>query len=143
MWKVALKKIFFLFGRFLNTLIVLSCSIIQDTLYVQSQQYFNRVPLFLVKVFKDLNFEMHSCGITHKVVTVHPRLDFEEIISYFKNMEIGNKACVLQEHLSAMGPTVIGKRMFSQELVVQAFQYFAGAFTIGSESIINYSPQKH
>ena len=32
-------------------------------------------------------------------------------------MEIVNKKCVLQEHLSAMAPTV-GKRMYSQELIV-------------------------
>ena len=39
-------------------------------------------------------------------------------------MKIDNKKCVLQEHLSAMEPTV-GKRMYSQELIVRAFQYFA------------------
>ena len=38
-------------------------------------------------------------------------------------MEIDNKKCVLQEHLSAMAPAV-GKRMYSQELIVRAFQYF-------------------
>ena len=54
-------------------------------------------------------------------------------------MKIGYKKRVLQEHLSAMAPTVIGKRNFSQELIVQALKYFTGACTIESESIINYS----
>ena len=50
-------------------------------------------------------------------MTVHAWSVFEEIIRYLKNMEIVNKKCVLQEHLSAMAPTV-GKRMYSQELIV-------------------------
>ena len=57
-------------------------------------------------------------------MTVHAWSVFEEIIRYLKNMEIDNKKCVFQEHLSAMAPTV-GKRMYSQELTVRAFQYFA------------------
>ena len=102
-----------------------------DTLYVQSQQYLNGVPLFLVKIFKDLNFETYHCGIKctistlskNRVMTVHAWSVFEKIIRYLKSMEIDNKKCVLQEHLSAMAPTV-GKKTNSQELVLRVFQYF-------------------
>ena len=41
----------------------LSCFIIEDTIYVQSQQYLNGEPYFLIKIIKDLNFETHHCGI--------------------------------------------------------------------------------
>ena len=36
-------------------------------------------------------------------------------------MEIDNKKCVFQEHLSAMAPAVIGKRIYSQELIAHIF----------------------
>ena len=39
-------------------------------------------------------------------------------------MEIDNKKFVLQEHPSAIAST-FGKRMYSQELIVRVFQYFA------------------
>ena len=51
-------------------------------------------------------------------------------------MEIDNKKCVLQEHLSAMAPTV-GKRMYSQELIVRAFQYFATSRSLYNRLRIN------
>ena len=115
-----------------ESLVHLSCFIIEDTLYVLSQQYLNGLPFFLVKIFKDLNFKTYYCGIKcttstlskNRVMKVHAWSVFEEIIRYLKNMEIDNKKCVLQVHLSAMAPTV-GKRMYSQELTVRAFQYFA------------------
>ena len=62
---------------------------------------------------------------------------FEEIIRYLKNMAIDNKKCVLQDHLSAMAPTV-GKRMYSQELIVRAFQYFATSRSLYSQLRIDY-----
>ena len=70
-------------------------------------------------------------------MTVHAWSVFEEIIRYLKNMEIDNKKCVLQEHLSAMAPTV-GKRMYSQELIVRAFQYSATSRSLYNRLRIDY-----
>ena len=71
-------------------LVHLSCVIIEDTLYVLSQQHLNGVPLFLVKIFIDLNFETYHCGIKcttstlskNRVMTVHAWSVFEVIIRY-------------------------------------------------------------
>ena len=51
-------------------LVHLSCFIIEDTLHVYSQQYLNGAPLFLVKIFKDLNFETYHCGIKYTISTL-------------------------------------------------------------------------
>ena len=40
-------------------------------------------------------------------------------------MLIGNKKGALQEYLWGMAPTVIAKRIYCQELIVKAFQFFA------------------
>lgn len=79
---------------------------------------------------------MHHFGIkrtistlsTNRVMTVHACLVFEEIT--IRYLEIRNRKCVLQEDLGAMAPAVIVMRMFSQELIVWVFQYFAGDCTI-------------
>ena len=114
-----------------ESLVHLSCFIIEDILYVQSQKYLGGVSFLLVKIFEDLNFEMYHCGIKYtlttlsknRVMTVYVWSVFEEIIRYIKSMEIsnnlksmeiGNNKYVLQEHLSRMTPTVIGKKMYSQ-----------------------------
>ena len=128
-----------------ESLVHLSCFIVEDTLYVQSLHYLNGVPLFLVKIFKDLNFETYHCGIKctistlskNRVMTVHAWSVLEEIIRYLKNMEIDNKECVLQEHLSTMAPTV-GKIMYSQELTVRVFQYFATSRSLYNRFRIDY-----
>ena len=44
-----------------ESLVHLSCFIVEDTLYVQFQQYLNGVLLFLFKIFEDLNFETYHC----------------------------------------------------------------------------------
>ena len=46
-----------------QSLVHLSYFIIEDTLYVQSQQHLNGAPLIPVKIFKDLNFETYHCGM--------------------------------------------------------------------------------
>ena len=73
----------------------------------------------------------------NRVMTVHAWSVFEEIIRYLKNVEIDNKKCVLQEHLSTMAPTV-GKTMYSQELIVRAFQYFATSRSLYNRLRIDY-----
>ena len=57
-------------------------------------------------------------------MTVHACLVFEEIT--IRYLEIRKRKCVLQEDLGTMAPAVIVMRMFSQELIVWVYQYFAG-----------------
>ena len=70
-------------------------------------------------------------------MTVHAWSVFEEIIRYLKTIESDNKKCVLQEHLSEMAPTV-EKRMYSQELILRAFQYFATSRSLYNRLKIDY-----
>ena len=88
----------------------------------------NRLPLFPVKRFKDLNFQTHHCGINYTISTLLKNsnasscmVSFQRHYQIPKNMQIDNKKCVLQEHLRAMAPTFIGKRTYSKELTVCAF----------------------
>ena len=49
--------------------------------------------------------------------------------------------CVLQESLNTMTPTIIAKKMYSQELIVRAFQYFAASGSLYNRFRIDYQLQ--
>ena len=78
----------------------MSCFIIEDTLYVQSQQYLNGVPLFLVKIFKDLNFDTYHCGIKctisalskNRVMTVYAWSVFSVLVQW--HLQLGRECIV-------------------------------------------------
>ena len=83
-----------------KSLVHLSYFIIEDTLYVQSQQHLNGAPLFPVKIFKDLNFETYHCGMKctisniskNRVMAVHAWSVFEKIIRYLKRWKLMTKS---------------------------------------------------
>ena len=52
-------------------------------------------------------------------------------------MEIDKKKCVLWSIFSAIAPTV-GKIMYSQELIIPAFQYFATSTNLYNRLRIDY-----
>ena len=54
---------------------------------------------------------------------------------------INSKKGVLQEYLRAMAPTVIVKRIYSQELIVRVFQYFAISRSLYKRLRIDYELQ--
>ena len=62
-----------------------SCFLIEDTLYLPSQKYLNRVPIFLVKTLKDLKFD---CVLKYTISTLSQNRVmsvFEEIIRHLKH----------------------------------------------------------
>ena len=63
--------------------------------------------------------------------------DYQMLIT--KNVDINHEKCVIQEHLSPIATTVIGKRMYSQELIVRVFQYFETSRILYNRLIIDLS----
>ena len=53
-------------------------------------------------------------------------------------MEVDDKKCIIHEHLSVMAPVVIGKTMYSQELIVREFQCFAISRSFYNQLRIDY-----
>ena len=110
----------------------------EDTLYVQSHHYLNGKPLFLIKIFKNLNFETYHCGIKctistlskNRVMTVHAWSIFEEITLYLKNMKIDCKNCVLLEHRSTMALTVIEKRNVKSRIYCKGIPVFCNTHVL-------------
>lgn len=96
----------------------MSCFIIKDT-YTHCSGSAEFEPLFLVNIFKDLDFETNHYGIKCvistvsiiRVTAVGTWSTFEGIIGYLKDMEIDNEKCFLQEHASAVAPVVTGENV--------------------------------
>ena len=53
-------------------------------------------------------------------------------------MEIDDKKCIIHEHLSVTTPTVIGKGMYSQELILREFHCFAISRSLYNQLRIDY-----
>ena len=50
---------------------------------------------------------------------------FEEALRFLCSRELDNKMVVLQEQFEAMALQKVGKPVYSQEIMVRAFEYFS------------------
>lgn len=102
-------------------------------LNIQSKKYFNGVPLFLVKIFEDQTFENLHLGVRctaaslskNRITTLKTWSALEENIRYLNCMEVDDKKQVIQQQLQAMGTQQIGKPLYTPDIIMRAFQYFA------------------
>ena len=88
---------------------------VDSVLVIQSLQFFNRVPLFVVKNSESLRFETFHFGVKCYVSTqsknyltiVDSWSKLEEIIRYLNSMEINNKKEIIQQQLTVMSPNTV------------------------------------
>ena len=102
---------------------------------VQSAEFVEKsaISLFLLKIYSDFTFEGFSRGIKQtveslaknriKVINRYSILD--EVIRFLKNVQENEKTRSLMQHVSAMGPKVVGDKLYSPEMIIRAFEYFA------------------
>lgn len=104
-----------------------------DVLLLQSKQLMNGVPLFVVRIFSDQRFENFHLGVKcttaslsrNKITALKTWSALEENIRYLNAMEFDNKKQIIQQQLQAMGPQLVGKPLYSPDVIIRAFQYFA------------------
>ena len=123
-----------------------SSFLIEDTLYVQSNNYTNGVPNFMLRIYDNLNFEtfhhgfkcFHPALTKNRVTQITGWSIFEEIIRYLNQMTLNNRQTVIQQQIDSMTPQTVGKSIYSQEMIVRAFQYFAMSRTLYNRLRIDY-----
>ena len=104
----------------------------ENVLIVQSVEFCNGVPLFVVRICKNLRFETFHYGIKcyvasltkNRIHTVDSWSKLEEIIRYLNAMDIDKKD-VIQKQISVMSPKPVGTEIYGPEEIVRAFEYFA------------------
>lgn len=103
---------------------------IDNTLWIQSSEFISGVPKYSIKVFRDLTYESYHTGVQCKInKTVGKRVNswskLDEAMRYLRCMDPSRHEIVLQEQIASMKPQQVGKKMYSPEVVVRAFSYFA------------------
>ena len=103
-----------------------------ETLFIQSLVFRNGVPNFLIKISPSLKYETFHLGVKCSVSSLSKnritKLDkwskLEEALRFLNSRDLDNKMEVMQEHFSAMSPQCVGKPLYSQDMIVRAFEYF-------------------
>ena len=111
---------------------------INDVLYIQSQQFYSGIPLFLVKIFKNLRFETFHFGVRcyvpslskNYITIIDSWSNLEECIRFLTNKEMGHKKNTTQQQVSAMAPVTVGMQSYGPEIIVRAFEYFTTSRTL-------------
>ncbi|KAK7106695.1 hypothetical protein V1264_017922 [Littorina saxatilis] len=104
-----------------------------SVVHVQSKKMVNGVPLFVVRISQDLTFVNFHLGVrctattlsANKITTLQTWSAFEENIRFLNSLELDNKKKVIQEQLQAMGTQQIGKPVYTPDMIIRAFTYFA------------------
>ena len=104
-----------------------------NVLFIQSKKFLNGVPLFLIKVSENLKFENYHAGarvyipsLTKNRITILDSWSIlDEILRYLNTLEIDNMKTVVHEHFNCMTNTKVGKSMYSNEIIIRSFEYFA------------------
>ena len=106
---------------------------IGDVQWIQSNEYTHGVPKFSLKIFRDLTFHTYHNGIQCRIPPLYKNNIFkfnrwsriDVALNYLNQKDITQYERVLQEHIDAMKPIRVGRKLYSPEILVRAFDYFA------------------
>lgn len=108
---------------------------------IKSFQYKSGIPMFTIKLYEDLRFEAYHYGIkchvsalaSNRITAVSSWSILDEIIRFLSSKELDNKEEVMLQQVSAMGPRRIGEKLYSPEMIVRSFGYFATSRALYSQ----------
>ena len=109
---------------------------IDNTLWIQSSEFISGVPKYSIKIFRDLTYESFHTGVLCKInKTIGNRVNcwskLDEAIRCLRVKDLSRHETVLQEQIQSMRPQQVGKKLYSPEVVVRAFTYFASSRSTG------------
>ena len=117
-----------------------------DIVHIQSIKLHHGIPLFVIKIFQNLHFEAFHLGIRcsistlskNRVSTIDSWSIFDEHLRYLSSSNIDNKTEVILQHISSMKPKVVGHKIYTPEIIVRAFVYFAASRALYQRLRIDY-----
>ena len=91
------------------------------------------VPLFVVEINEDFSFHTYHCGSSCSIPSLSSDQIYccklwstlNEIIRFLQNKVMDHKKEVLMRSLVALGKNAVDQKLYSPEVIVQAFDYFA------------------
>ena len=121
------------FGDIMNENVPILTYHSDNIIYIQSREFSaGCVPKFLVKVFSDLDYESYHSGVlcpTKTVLKISKLNDWGiiiNVINHLNNLKISQKVKVLSEDIDSLSNiNVVGKKVYSMDTILRAFEYFA------------------
>ena len=106
---------------------------VEDVIHIQSQLFLNGVPYFVVRIFSDLRFECFHYGVRcmitslskNRISKVTTWSILDEIINFLNVTPKDNQLNIIHEQLQSMSYKPVGKPVYSHEIIVRTFDYFA------------------
>ena len=118
----------------------------EDDFYIQSTKYFKGIPKFVIVISELLKFEAFHLGVKCNITTLTLNRQtlinrwsiIDEIIRFLNNKEPDNHMDVLMEQVSVMCTVPVGTKLYSVEIIVRAFEYFATSRSLYNRLIHDY-----
>ena len=112
-----------------------------ETLVLQSTEFISGIPLFVIKIFADLSFELFHFGVRcyasflskNRITTIKSWSILDEAVRFLTAMEFDNRKTVLHQHVLSMIPRTVGTKNYSPEIIVRAFEYFSTSRSLYNE----------
>ena len=109
----------------------------ENILTVQSSKFFDGIPLFMLRIYKNLRFETIHYGVKcyfsnlsqNHINTVDTWSKLEEITRYLNSMVFEHKKNILSQHFLAKASKMVGIK-YSSDIVIRAFEYYATSRTL-------------
>ena len=104
-----------------------------DELVLQSCSMEHGIPTYMVKLKKDLTFSAFHLGSECSIATLSRNSIkkcnswsiLNEILRYLRNLTVENRKKNALEQLELLGTKKVGKPVYTPEVIVRAFEYYA------------------
>ena len=103
-----------------------------DSITFLSEEFFEGIPYFMVKIREDLRYETYHMGSkvyigslnTIRATKINTWSRFEEVLNFLSQRKIDHKTEVLQQQFEMKRETPVGKKIYSPAVIIRAFGYF-------------------
>ena len=107
--------------------------LIDNVQWIQSNEFIHGIPLFALKIFKDMTFRSFHMGIQCSIPTLYRnniyRLNtwsrIDEALRSLSRRDFSHHEKILQQQIDAMKPIRVGKKVYTPETLVRAFEYYS------------------
>ena len=107
--------------------------LIDNVQWIQSNEFIHGIPLFALKIFKDMTFQSFHMGIQCSIPTLYRnnmyRLNtwsrIDVALHSLSRRDFSHHEKILQQQIDAMKPIRVGKKVYSPETLVRAFEYYS------------------
>lgn len=106
---------------------------VSGTQWLQSNEFVSGIPRFALNISEDFTYNAfhmgEKCTVTsltkNRIYKLNTWSRIEEAVHYLQNKEESQQEKVLQEQIKCMEPKRVGEKVYTPEVMMRAFEYFA------------------